>query len=55
MLDHYKGGAMPVASLPEIIQGKPLNLPTVVRWLLNKLGVLNEGCLHPRERYRFLS
>jgi len=37
---HYLGGVTPIAIYPEVVSGNPLDLPVVIRWLLNKPGHL---------------
>lgn len=40
ILRHLKAGLAPIVIYPEVISGNPLNMPFVVRWLLNKAGHL---------------
>jgi len=40
VLRHKKANKTPIVVYPEVTRGNPLNVPFVVRWLLNKAGAL---------------
>lgn len=35
---HYLAGRQPIAVYPEVVEGNPLHIPNVARWLLNRPG-----------------
>jgi len=40
VLRHKQSNKVPIVIYPEVVRGNPLNMPFVVRWLLNKAGAL---------------
>jgi len=40
VMRHQKSKKIPIVVYPEVVRGNPLNMPNIVRWLLNKPGAL---------------
>ncbi|MBN1085470.1 hypothetical protein JNO12_11785 [Erwinia aphidicola] len=47
-LAYSEGGESCIAIYPEVVQGNPLNAPVVVRYMLNREGVIEKKAMNAK-------